>query len=745
MPQTPRHRLILPLAVALAAAPITHAYDSTAWTGGANNGLWADSLNWSNGLPTAGPGQADVSRASGVVDLGGITRDADSVLLSNSSTRLTNGTLALNYLEYNGTGAPGVVATVAATLTTRAPTLRLSAVNAIQRLRIEGPIAGDDFVLRPAHVALAGANTYTGPTIVAEFSDTLLLDNGSATRSSRFDLGHTLQLNNGSVNVNDRLNDAAPLRFFGGTLSISGNAAAPTTERVGLLQFVADGGTIALSHAAGQLLTLRAPSIDRQPHNLATISAELGTSARLLLDAPPSLVGAGVSPVTRGVVPWLTTQGIFDRTLKLVTYDVGDPLDPADDIGLRPLDPVTECAAALPATPLDVPANVRLTAAVARDSDATVNSLVFGSKTARVTLANDATLRVNSGVVLGGSIDGSGTLEFPGEGILHGTTVDVPIRARSLTLADTDATFSRPVDAPDGVEVAGYLTLRGDANLGTGPVRFINGSKGGHLTIDGSRTLPNDISFGRAAFTLSDGLWIQTTPIDPTRFQIPAGQTLTLTGKLSGHTAGFEIRGGGNLRIDGEAAFSSLAIDMPGLSTLELNGVLGPADHAPRPFDLIRMTGKLRGNGALIGAFDGGDLAPGAENRPGRLTINTVSGADLAVDLDGPTPATDYDQLIILTALDHLGKLTVDLTYTPVPGQSFLILDNRSPLASDPFTNLPEGATLLANNTLLQISYSAGDGNDISLTTLPEPTTLLPFAAAAFALFPRRRQRKLPG
>ena len=68
-----------------------------------------------------------------------------------------------------------------------------------------------------------------------------------------------------------------------------------------------------------------------------------------------------------------------------------------------------------------------------------------------------------------------------------------------------------------------------------------------------------------------------------------------------------------------------------------------------------------------------------------------------------------------------------------------------SPLASDPFNNLPEGATLLtANNTLLQISYSAGDGNDISLTTLPEPTTTLAFAACAFALS-ARRQRKLPG
>ena len=55
--------------------------------------------------------------------------------LSNSSTRLTNGTLALNYLEYNGTGAAGVVATIATALTTRAPTLRLSAVNAIQRIR----------------------------------------------------------------------------------------------------------------------------------------------------------------------------------------------------------------------------------------------------------------------------------------------------------------------------------------------------------------------------------------------------------------------------------------------------------------------------------------------------------------------------------------------------------------------------------------------------------------------------------
>src|SRR5678815_1833197 len=78
----PPNRHLVALLLSLTTAPFAHAYESTAWTGAANNGLWADPLNWSNGLPTAGPGQADVSRASGVVDLGGVTRDSDFVLLS---------------------------------------------------------------------------------------------------------------------------------------------------------------------------------------------------------------------------------------------------------------------------------------------------------------------------------------------------------------------------------------------------------------------------------------------------------------------------------------------------------------------------------------------------------------------------------------------------------------------------------------------------------------------------------------
>jgi hypothetical protein len=112
------------------------------------------------------------------------------------------------------------------------------------------------------------------------------------------------------------------------------------------------------------------------------------------------------------------------------------------------------------------------------------------------------------------------------------------------------------------------------------------------------------------------------------------------------------------------------------------------------------------------------------------------------VDLAGSVAGNDYDQVVILDRVLALLQLQVNVAadFTPAPGESFLILDNQgnSPLTAT-FYNLPEGAIIEAGSSSYQISYIAGDGNDVSLTVVPEPGALA--AVGLLLLVSRRRKR----
>jgi hypothetical protein len=416
----------------------------------------------------------------------------------------------------------------------------------------------------------------------------------------------------------------------------------------------------------------------------------------------------------------------------LVTYDTGDPSDAANMPGIRRLDPAAEYDASIPTAPASIAPNVRLTTTQSHAGDATVNSLSLG-RFAVLTLEH-ASLTVNSGVVSGGRgtrITGDGAMNVLGEAVLHGQGwLDVPLHARSLVLGAGPWLLGKANDIPDGVVINGSVTLQHSDALGTGLIQFPHD---GRIAFSASQALTNDLTF-------SDG----TNGI--LQFSIPEDQTVTLAGRLSGESAVFEVNTG-RLRIDADGAFPYVYAVTNGprrsQGTLEINGTIGPRSGGS--WKSLHVDGQLAGTGTFLGIADAGQVSPGHDGAAGRLTLAALGNATLAIDLDGPTPDEDYDQLVLLQAFSgDAATLSVDLTFTPTPGQPFLIVDDRfTDGVPHPFTNLPQGATLLVNNTLLQISYTAGDGNDISLTTVPEPATLL-LTVCSFALF-ARRQRKLPG
>lgn len=169
--------------------------------------------------------------------------------------------------------------------------------------------------------------------------------------------------------------------------------------------------------------------------------------------------------------------------------------------------------------------------------------------------------------------------------------------------------------------------------------------------------------------------------------------------------------------------------------------------------------GRVRGLGTIgttqlvDGFLEAGQVA-GILNT-GPLTFN---GGTVVVDINGNTTST-YDQLNVAGAVTFNNSTNLSLlfaSYDPQDNQDkFVIINNDSTDAvslNGPFSHffynsneLLEGtifsATSGANTQLFQITYAGGDGNDVVLSAVPEPTTSLTLLAGLATLTLRRRQK----
>ncbi len=96
------------------------------------------------------------------------------------------------------------------------------------------------------------------------------------------------------------------------------------------------------------------------------------------------------------------------------------------------------------------------------------------------------------------------------------------------------------------------------------------------------------------------------------------------------------------------------------------------------------------------------------------------STATLAGDINGTTPGSLYDQLIVNGTVSLNGTLSVNPNFTSASQQTFTIIDNDGADAvTGTFTGLAEGAIFQAGGKTFRISYTGGTGNDVTLTYLP--------------------------
>ncbi|HTK78126.1 MAG TPA: dockerin type I domain-containing protein [Gemmataceae bacterium] len=192
--------------------------------------------------------------------------------------------------------------------------------------------------------------------------------------------------------------------------------------------------------------------------------------------------------------------------------------------------------------------------------------------------------------------------------------------------------------------------------------------------------------------------------------------------------ATFENRGTVNVDV-GIRIYGGAYIQTSGTTTI--NGKIWATGG------LVLQGGSVAGTGWVGDFYDsagmplkqsGGTISPGTS--PGTLTVYgnySQQGGTLAVDLNGVTAGTQYDQLKITRGVYYAnsgpftvtldGSLAVSVGYAAAVGDAFRIIDNDG---TDPvvgtFVGLPEGAVLTANGQDFLISYRGGTGNDVTLT-----------------------------
>ena len=161
-----------------------------------------------------------------------------------------------------------------------------------------------------------------------------------------------------------------------------------------------------------------------------------------------------------------------------------------------------------------------------------------------------------------------------------------------------------------------------------------------------------------------------------------------------------------NIYIDGESTRS------------ELTNITFQADNSIE----ITESGSIDTAGGSLNMVSDGTVS----FKPRQTTVDIVSGdlnlsesSALEIVINGTTENRLYEQLQINGEVTVFGGLLLSGEYEPEVGESFTIINNDGGDAVvGTFNGLPEGGLVAFNDVPLQISYSGGSGNDVTLTAV---------------------------
>jgi autotransporter-associated beta strand protein len=346
----------------------------------------------------------------------------------------------------------------------------------------------------------------------------------------------------------------------------------------------------------------------------------------------------------------------------------------------------------------------------------------------------------------GGGGGGTGATFFNGD--LSGTAM--------FMFANGRAVFgpSSHVSNAGGMQVGGsggftaQVTFQGTAS-GNGPYFLSNGNsnqlryEAGSLTSGPIRVLDyTGLSGVPSLIALEDSVIANPIVLGGAIVGNPAaGVTATWAGPISG--VGTLAKLGTGTLVLTSSLSTHLGDTLVDGGTLRVNGTL------PSPSVFVRTGGRLEGSGAVTGVIDvasTGILAPGAGGIGGLATGSVTLAGLLAAEI-APT-AGGADLLSVTGSVTLGGALELAISNLPAGFQAgtYLLIANDG---LDPVSGVFSGVTALPAGFSVTIDYAfagmdslfrTGNGNDVAVTIVPEPTSLGLLAAMGLLMGRRRRR-----
>jgi autotransporter-associated beta strand protein len=294
------------------------------------------------------------------------------------------------------------------------------------------------------------------------------------------------------------------------------------------------------------------------------------------------------------------------------------------------------------------------------------------------------------------------------------------------------------------IEVSGGLAILHGAvvNNGGSPMGF---QKRG----TGTLVLGADNSYDGGTYVLNGVLVVGAGGTTGT---LGAGDVTNRTGsalafnRSNSHLVDNMIVGAGTVAQIGSGTLTLSANNSYTGPTIVSNGILRINGAHSGPGLITVAGGTLGGTGSVAGAIlvqSGAKLAPGAS--PGIFTANgdvtLDGGSTFEVELNGLAMGTEYDHLAMGTGTSLTltnPTLLVQLGFSPAIDDTFQIVAGFLNL-SGTFNGLPDDATFTTGGTEFRIDYNT---SDITLTVVPEPSSLGLFGLLAAAVLLRRRTRR---